>query len=874
VTLRFDLSAGALRAGFAILVTLIVALPAAASITTSPSTATVPPGDATPLVTLDAAVAPGPSVANAVFTGLPPGASVIPPAVVLLFNISTGIASSTFEIATSLATPPGVYPVSITTLPDYGAGVGSFVLVVAAPDFQTAISPNPVSVAWGGSATTRVTTTPLFGFSASINYAFSGLAPGITASTPQIAAAPYQPLDFQISVASRTPPGVHPASLVATWTAFGPQTRTIAFTVIVQPPTLTAAFSPPALTVAQGSSAGSSAIVLTPGNGYSGTPALSWGTIPPGLEVTPQPLASSALPPSQSIPVTVRAAPAPPGTSPVTVRAVAPLARVDATATLVVTVSPPPDASISVTPPALSVAAGRSAAVTVTANGINGFSGSLDVAAPNVPGVTFVPSTFPLRAGESRQVIVQPAEDAAPAVSAALFSATSTLLSGPRNATLTLTVTAPTPEITSATPPVLTAGSIGVGVRLAGRHFKPGAVVTFTPPGPVVRNATVSSSTLADLVVDTPATTPVGHYRVDLRNPDGAATASGIPVLVSPPNSLGAPLSVPTAAIVFPRPYTAVSPAETVYPRGVLATTGVGTVVGTWRFDGVPFDQFVVAASGGYPVEVTSKMPIPVATPGEHRLELVVEQPQQLATEPVPVIVSIESNSALRLLEPRDGSVISPTDAMFRWTLVPGATGYEIEIAQSGDPFPHRLRLSDSRWSPDESAVASLGPGPHRVRVAAVFPGEVRGQPTAWREFIVAEARTGSSRSRCVDCLARSATHLRLVSLQSPESVAPAAADDTQVAERPRDWAVTLLGSGSATDEDVLSIADAARLQLTTSGDVQERSYYTKWTGDLSGRRELDPEYASAAESRAWPVQLGSNQSRPRGEMPAGSPPP
>ncbi|MFA6955636.1 MAG: hypothetical protein WC538_07180 [Thermoanaerobaculia bacterium] len=862
-----------LRVSVALLVALMAAFPAAASVAASPSTATVSPGDATPLITLNVGVPPGPSVANAVFTGLPPGASVVPATVVLLYSL-TGNATATFEIVTTGATPPGTYPIVISAFPDFGAGLGMFVLIVASPDFQTSVSPNPVSVAWGGSVTTRVTTVPLFGFSSDISYAFTGLRPGITASSPQVASVPYAPLDFQISVVPRTPPGVYPASLVATWSAFGLQTRTIPFSVIVQPPTLTAAFSPPAITVAPGGTAASSAIVLTPGNGYSGTPALTWDAIPAGLEITPLTLPSPALPPTQSVPVTVRATGATPGSYQLTARAVDAVARVDAPAILVVTVSPPPDASISVLPPVLTVAAGHSAAVTVTATGTNGFAGSLDVTAPNSPQVTFQPATFTLRAGESRTVTVQAAATATPGSSVAVFSATSTALTGSRTASLALTIAAPAPEITSATPPVLTSGSLGVAMRLVGLNFKPGAVVTFTPPGPIVQSTNVASPTLAIIVVDTPAGTAVGHYRVDLRNPDGGATATGVPVLVAPASSLGAPLSVPTAAVVFPRPYTAVRPAEAVYPRAVLATTGVGTIIGTWRFDGVPFDQFVVAASGGSPVEVTSKMPIPVATSGEHRLELVVEQPQHLATEAVPIIVSVESNSGLRVLEPDDGATISLTDAMFRWTIVPGATGYEIEIVRAGNHFSTRVRLSDSRWSPAERAIATLGAGRHRFRVAAIFPGEVHGAPSQWREFVVPEVRVASSGTRCASCTSPSGANFRLVSLQSPEAEESATSEAAQPAEPPRDWALTLLGTATATDEDALSVADAARLQLTTAGDLQDVAYFTKWTGDLSGRKDLDPEYDTAAENRAWQIEGGATQSRTREELRAGYSPP
>lgn len=872
------LPAHAVRTCILILVSVVVTLPGGAAITTSPPSSTIAPGDAAPLVTLTATVAPGPSVANAVFTGIPPGASVVPGTVVLLFT-PTGVANATFEIVTTSATPPGIYPITITTLPDYGAGAGLFTLVVGDPDFQTIVAPNPPSIAWSSSASVRVTTVPQFGFNSGVTYSFIGFPSGISASGPQTAVPPYAPLDFQIAVAARTPPGLHSGTLVASWVLAGPQTRTIPLSVIVQPPTLTLAFTPPSLTVAAGGPSVASAIVLTPGNGYTGTPTMSWGAIPSGVEITPLALASPALPPGQSIAVSVRATAAVPGSYAIAAQAADPGAAVNASATLMLTVAPPPDATLAVTPPALAVTAGQQGTVTVTATGINGFNGTLDVFAPNIPGIAFSPAAFALDAGASRQVSVQPSITAVPGTSAATFSATSTALVGSRTAALAITVMPPPPELTSATPPALTAGSKGVAMRLVGSHFRQGATVTFTPPGPVVVSIVVASSTLATLIVDTPAATPVGQYRVELRNPDRASTAGGLPVLVVPPSSLGAPLSVPTAAIVFPRPYAAVTVADPVYPRAVLATTGVGTIVGTWRFDGAPFDQFVVAASGGYPVEVTAKMPIPVATAGEHRLELAVEQPQQLTTEPVPVIVSIESNSGLRILEPGDGESIVRSAALFRWTIVPGASGYAVELARDDDRPSRTIRLSDSHWSPDEKALASLGAGKARIRVYAVFPGDVRGRPTAWREFVVPESSGGplASSSRRAG---PSPSAVRLAAMRLPESdsgqsqESPAAVAQPVATEQPQDWALTLLGSASGTDEDVPSVADAARLQLTTVGDIRDVSYFTKWTGDLSGRKDLDPKYDTAQENRAWQLELGALQARSREELRAGYSPP
>ena len=269
-----------------------------------------------------------------------------------------------------------------------------------------------------------------------------------------------------------------------------------------------------------------------PGAGYAGSPTLAWGPIPAGIEVTPLVLPSPSLPPAQSIAVSLRAKGASPGTYPLTLRVTDPGATIDVTAMVVVTVALPPDASISVIPPAVSVMAGNSASVTVIATGLHGFAGTLSVTATAFASITFSPAAFNLRPGESREVTIQPAPTAVPGTVLASFSATAPEITGNRSATLRLTVLPQPPEITSATPPALTAGTIGVPIRLTGTNFRPGALVTITPPGPLITRSVVVSQTLVEIVVTTPVETDVGRYRIDLRNSDGTATANGMPVIV------------------------------------------------------------------------------------------------------------------------------------------------------------------------------------------------------------------------------------------------------------------------------------------------------------------------------------------------------
>ena len=124
-------------------------------------------------------------------------------------------------------------------------------------------------------------------------------------------------------------------------------------------------------------------------------------------------------------------------------------------------------------------------------------------------------------------------------------------------------------------------------------------------------------------------------------------------LLVYPRGSIAAPLGVTTAAIIFPAEGTLVAPTQKVFPRGLLSTTGTGTLIGVWKFDGVPFDRFTVNVGGGYPAEVRTHLPLPISYSGGHKLELQIEYPQFAVAPALHVVMAAASVSRLTLLAPR-----------------------------------------------------------------------------------------------------------------------------------------------------------------------------------------------------------------------------
>jgi len=310
----------------------------------------------------------------------------------------------------------------------------------------------------------------------------------------------------------------------------------------------------------------------------------------------------------------------------------------------------------------------------------------------------------------------------------------------PETAILIVTVTPTiTPVIDTVVPPSVVAPSLATTLRLGGRNFAPGGVVFSRSPGIVVQRTTVLGPTLAEIVVRVLDGTPPGALRLGFRNPDGGASEQDGILLVYPRGAIGAPLSVDSATIVFPVEGTIVSSSDPVYPRALLGMNGSGTVVGSWAIDGTPFDRFTATTNAGASIEVHSRVPIPPTPWGEHHLSLIIDSPTVDRAPSIRFESSATSATRLTIYEPAERALIEGIPRI-RWTLVPGASAYEVEIlhvASDGHQLGgRRYRTTETSGSPRD-----LGSGMMRLRVRAVFQGDTRGEPTAWRTFVLLPAK-------------------------------------------------------------------------------------------------------------------------------------
>ena len=701
-------------------VTINVAAAPDFNLTVSPTSVSLTPGQSTSVtvsatgvngfsgsISVTAPTIAGVTFSPAMFTLLPGGSQSV--TVTAASNATPGNSTGVFS-----GTAPGIAGTRIAQLA---------VTILAGPDFSLSVNPSALTIGAGQTSMLTVTATGLNGFTGMVN---------VTA--PMSADVTFTPATFTIpaggsqTVTVTVSPTASPQTFngVFTGTAVGiagTHTAPVAITITAAPD-FTLAVTPSMITIAQSGSAMVS-VSATALNGFTG-PITVTSLPSPGVLVSP---AAFSLVPGTPVSVTVTVGTAVPlGAASVVFAGSS--GTTSHSATLSISVSGSADFALSATPPAITVTAGSSGNVDVSVLGSNGFFGAVTVTSTAPPGVTLNPSTFMLKPGERQSVQVSVAETATPGAGTIHFVGNG---SPTRTADVALNILPPRPVIVSVVPPAVATGDRSIVVRLIGRFFQSGARVSVANAGVRIENVNVLTPKVADVTLSVIAEAPVGATTLTLTNPDGGSAP--IRLLVYPRGSIAAPLGVTTAAIVFPAEGTMIAPSQSVFPRGLLATTGTGTIIGTWKFDGVPFDRFTINVGGGYPAEVLTHQALPISFAGAHTLELEIDAPQFAVSPALHVIMAASSVSRLTLLAPRDGTIVGARPPLFRWSLVPNSSGYVVELDDA--MLPKRIRISETQWQPSAETMQRLAPGIHRWRVRAVFPGETESEPTEWQRFAI-----------------------------------------------------------------------------------------------------------------------------------------
>ncbi len=184
-------------------------------------------------------------------------------------------------------------------------------------------------------------------------------------------------------------------------------------------------------------------------NNFKGQVYLAVNGLPPGVTITP---ANATVNTGVSQQFTLSAAPSAAAGN-VSIQFSGTSGTLTSATTLALTVSAPPpgprpDFTLTADP-AVSVVAGGSGNLTLTATAVNGYSGTVAVATTGLPtGVTLSPATISLVPGTPQQVQVNVASTVAAGTSTLTFTGTDTAGTagiGPHTATTALTVTSATP---------------------------------------------------------------------------------------------------------------------------------------------------------------------------------------------------------------------------------------------------------------------------------------------------------------------------------------------------------------------------------------------------------------------------------------------
>ncbi len=735
-----------------------VASPAWGTITATPASVSVFPTETSATIRLDLTFTP-PPVAGPPLPGmgtvevlLPPALSgntdTVPTPVRYPFTRGVGTSSTSFQFRTTAATPPGSYTVTLQDA-TFDAGSTTVQLIVQQPSFTAAASPNPLQLVAGGAPGAVTVTTSADPGLAGVAYSFVGFPGFLDFGPAQNTVGPaFPPLTFNVIARARAPAGTYGGALRGSTTA---ETKDFPFTVVVEAaPTFTATASPNPLGLTMGNGPAEVTVSTVADAGFASSGiTYSFTGFPAFLEFgAPRTTPAPTYAPLQ-FQVSMRLGPAVAGTYNGNLRGQAAAGTKSFPFTVIVRrgaapPSPPPPTpgfTFSVDPnPVELVLGGAAQPLRVTTQAELGLA---------VPGVTYsligLPAFF---SGVTPQIALGPTYGPVQftlglgpgAVRGTYPGAVRAEAPGlaPLEVPFAVVVRGPVPAILGVSPSSLASGSLGTRVRLAGRNFESGAQASSTSAALRVLETQVLSAALAEVVVAILPGARPGQHELVLTNPGGEMTRPGARVTIVPADSLAAPLAVPAAAIVFPLEGSLVAVGERVFPRALLATTGSGTITGSWLLDGVAFERFAVRAAAGLPVALAGAVPIPGSAAGPRRLQLRIDEPQLLLTPPVSVMLVLDRAAELRLYGPPDRTVLAPGEAAeFRWSLVPGTSGYEVTIDRPLPLLPLRARVADATWKPTPEELAALGPGVWSWTVRPVFPGEALGSPSEASAFVV-----------------------------------------------------------------------------------------------------------------------------------------
>jgi hypothetical protein len=302
-----------------------------------------------------------------------------------------------------------------------------------APDFTLGVSPSSQTVQAGNSTSYKVTTTAKNAFNGTVTLNASDLPSGATATFNPTSVTGSGSSTMTVTTAGTTSTGTFTLTITGTSGTLR-NTATIALTVTAAP-NYTLSASPTSLTMTQGGN-GTSAIRITPQNGFSGSVSLSASGLPSGVT------ASFSPNPATTTSTLTLAASSVATTGTVTVTITGTSGTLRHTTTIALTVTAAPNYTLSASPTSLTMTQGGNGTSSIRITPQNSFSGSVSLSASGLPsGVTAAFNPNPTTSATNSSTLTLTANSAATTgtVTVTITGASGTLT---HTTTLTLTVNA------------------------------------------------------------------------------------------------------------------------------------------------------------------------------------------------------------------------------------------------------------------------------------------------------------------------------------------------------------------------------------------------------------------------------------------------
>ncbi len=277
-----------------------------ATLTLTPSTITLTAGTAGQPASLLLAAPAGAGAVTISVTGLPTGVTVSPSTL----SVTPGSALPLMFTAASSA-PVTTATVTFTTAVSGQSATTQASLTVQAtttPNFSLSATPATVTLPANGTpATVSLLATAQNGFSAKVPVTITGLPAGVTAQPSPITLTPGTAATLTLTAPAGTAAGSSTATLTGTSGSLT-HTASVAITVAAPPPTqpdFSLAVSPAALSLTAGGAGQPVQLTATSLNGFTGTVSVALSGLPAGVTANP---ATLSLTPGTPQSVTLTAA--------------------------------------------------------------------------------------------------------------------------------------------------------------------------------------------------------------------------------------------------------------------------------------------------------------------------------------------------------------------------------------------------------------------------------------------------------------------------------------------------------------------------------------------------------------------------------------